>query len=287
MGEKAAIPESIRAAYDTTGEYDVRVRTHALYSVAEGSWPEWLLQQVPREGVRSVLDVGCGPGALLRQLASVGIGDRWVGIDQSEAMVEKAQALADEAGLPIEYRLGDILSPPRGEERFDLVCACHMLYHVSDIALAVRNCRDLLSPQGTFLATTNSRETMEPYCRAVWSAVQARLPHLRSNLTPDHVRFSLENGAEHLVPSFDQMELRVRRDAFRFTEAAPWADYLKSGRDLRMPPDHTEKDWQQVCAVIDEVTQEQLADGPLIVPKTAGVFLCRKVSRHQGGDACP
>jgi len=275
MSRRPAVPDSIRAAYESTDAYDVRARTHELYSVAEGSWPEWLLQQAPRNGIRSVLDVGCGTGGFLRQLAAASIGDRWLGIDQSEAMVKKAQVLADEAGQPIEYRLGDILAPPSEGERFDLVCACHMLYHVSDIALAVRNCRDLLTPQGTFLATTNSRHTMEPYSQAVWSEVQARLPHLTIQAAPDHSRFNLEDGAEYLLPSFDRIELRVRRDAFRFAEAAPWADYLKSGRDLRMAPGHTEEDWRQAVQVIDEVAQAQLADGPLIVPKAAGVFLCR------------
>jgi SAM-dependent methyltransferase len=276
MNRKPGVPDSVQAAYESTDSYDVRARTHALYSVAQGSWQDWLLQQVPREGVRSVLDVGCGPGALLRELASAGIGERWLGIDQSEAMVRKARALADEAGLPIEYRLGDILDPPHEEERFDLVCACHMLYHVFDIALAVRNCRDLLAHQGTFLATTNSRHTMEQ-SQTVWSEVKARLPHIGLDPAPDHLRFALENAAQYLLPSFDHIELRVRRDAFRFTDAAPWTAYLKSGRELHLPPGHSEEDWRQVAQAIDDAVQAQLADGPLIVPKAAGVFLCRTV----------
>jgi len=275
MDKTAGIPDSVRAAYESTAGYDLRVRTHELYSVARPSWSEWFMQQVPRTGVRTVLDIGCGTGGLLRQLAAAGIGDHWVGIDQSEAMVQKAQALADEAGLAIEYRLGDLMDSPHEGECFDLVCACHMLYHVSDIAGAVSNCSHLLSPQGTFLAATNSGQTIKSHYPAVWSAVRERLPHMKLDPTPDHSRFTLENGAQYLVPSFDWIELRVRRDAFRFSEPAPWADYLKSGRDLRMTPGHTEEDWQQVARVIDDVAQAQLADGALIVPKVAGMFLCR------------
>ncbi len=276
MGETAGIPGSIRAAYVNTASYDVRIRTHALYSVVKQSWSEWLLAQVPRTSVHTVLDVGCGTGGLLRQLAAEGIGERWLGFDQSEAMVQRAQALADEAGRDINYRLGDILAPPCEGARFDLVFACHMLYHVSDMSGAVRNCSQLLSPQGTFLATTNSRYTMHPYYQEVWSLVQERLPHIRFNPEPDHLRFNLENGAEYLVPSFDCIELRVRRDAFRFSEATPWADYLKSGRELRMAEGHTEEDWQQVSQVIDEVVKTQFTDGEIVVPKAAGVFLCRR-----------
>jgi len=278
MGDCAGTPDSVRAAYQSTAGYDVRTRTHDLYSITTPNWSEWLIQQVPRAGVRAVLDVGCGTGGLLRKLAAAGIGDGWVGIDQSEAMVQEAQALADEAGLAIEYRKGDILDPPCEGERFDLICACHMLYHVSDISGAVRRCSQLLSPQGTFLAATNSRYTMQPYSQAVWSAVRERLPQIKLN--PEHgPRFTLENGAEHLVPNFDCIELRVRRDAFRFSEATPWADYLKSCRDLDMPVGHTEDDWRQVAQVIDEVVQAQLAEGVLIVPKVAGVFLCGRPNR--------
>ncbi|MCJ7752249.1 MAG: class I SAM-dependent methyltransferase, partial [Armatimonadetes bacterium] len=162
MGEDESVPDSVKAAYEATDDYEVRARTHELYSVAEGSWPEWLVARLPREGVRAVLDVGCGTGGILRLIAGAGVGERWVGVDQSAAMVEKARSLAEEAGLSIEFRQGDILDPSSDGERFDLICACHMLYHVPDIDAALANCVRLLAPGGTFAATTNSRDTMNP-----------------------------------------------------------------------------------------------------------------------------
>ena len=271
--EEGRVSESVKAAYQTTSDYDVRVRTHELYSVAEGSWPEWLVAQLPREGVRAVLDVGCGTGGILRLIAAAGIGERWVGVDQSAGMVETARALADEAGLALEFRQGDILDPPRDEERFDLICACHMLYHVPDIAPAVANCARLLAPGGTFVATTNSRDTMAPYDEDVWRAVRERLPRVRPDAAA-HARFSLENGAEFLLPHFDRIELRVRRDAFRFPSPEPWAAYLKSGRQLDMPADHTDEEWAEVAAMLDDIARKQFTGDELVVPKVAGMFVC-------------
>jgi SAM-dependent methyltransferase len=265
--------DSVKAAYEATDDYEVRVRTHELYSVAEGSWGEWLVGQLPREGVRAVLDVGCGTGGILRLIAAAGIGERWVGVDQSEAMVEKAQGLAGEAGLSIEFRQGDILDPPRGEERFDLICACHMLYHVADLDATLSNCVRLLAPGGRFVATTNSRDTMNPYFAEVESALAERFPEINIEPAPDRC-FSLENGAEFLVRHFDHIELRVRRDAFRFPSPEPWAAYLKSGRHLDMPSDHTDDEWAEVAGMIDRIAQEQCAGGELVVPKVAGMFLC-------------
>ncbi len=82
------IPDSIHTVYESTDHYDVRVRTHALYSIVKQSWVEWLLKQISQAGVDTVLDLGCGTGGLLHRLASEGIDKRLLGIDQSEAMVK-------------------------------------------------------------------------------------------------------------------------------------------------------------------------------------------------------
>jgi SAM-dependent methyltransferase len=274
VGEETQVSDSVRAAYETTDDYEVRARTHDLYSVAQPSWLEWLVAQLPRELVRAVLDLGCGTGGILRMIAAAGIGERWVGVDQSEAMVQKAQALADEAGLSIEFRQGDILDPPSDGERFDLICACHMLYHVPDIDAALANCARFLAPGGTLVATTNSRDTMNPYDKQIWSALKERFPRVRHDAAA-HVRFSLENGAESLLRHFDRIDLRVRRDALRFPSPEPWAAYLKSCRHLAMPQDHTDEEWAQVSAMIDDLARKQFTGDELIVPKVAGVFLCR------------
>jgi len=291
MGEETRMSDSVKAAYEATDDYEVRARTHELYSVAEGSWPEWLVAQLPREGVRAVLDVGCGTGGILRLIAGAGIGERWVGVDQSEAMVQKAQVLADEAGLTVEYRRGDILDPPRDGERFDLICACHMLFHVLDIDAALASCGRRLAPGGTFVATTMSRDTMAPYDEEVWRAVRERFPRVRPDAGA-HARFSLENGAEFLLGHFDRIELRVRPDAFRFLDPDPWAAYLKSCRRLVLPEDHTDEEWAEVAEMIDHIAREQFTGDELIVPKVAGVFLCtgaegQEASRHGAQGSCP
>jgi 2-polyprenyl-3-methyl-5-hydroxy-6-metoxy-1,4-benzoquinol methylase len=267
------LQNAARSAYATTQDLGTRINTHELYSVSPQSWPEWLLGQVPRDNIRNVLDIGCGMGGLLRQMAAAGIGTQWLGIDQSAAMIAQAQEAAKQTGLAIQYRQGD-LRDNFGEERFDLICACFMLNYLPDINAAVRHCAKALSPQGSFFAATNSELTMAPYWHAAWQAISERLPHIKLN-TATAERFTLENGAEYLIPSYSNIELRIRRDAFYFPEPAPWADYLKSSRHIKMPLGHTEADWRQVAEVIDAVVAEQFAHGPLTVPKIAGVFLCR------------
>ncbi len=50
MGKHARMSDSVKAAYQTTDDYEVRARTHEVYSMAEGSWQEWLVAQVLHVG---------------------------------------------------------------------------------------------------------------------------------------------------------------------------------------------------------------------------------------------
>lgn len=83
-----------------------------------------LLAQVP---LRSrVLEVGCGAGALARDLATKR-GARVTAIDLSPRMIDVARVRTSDS-LGIEYRVADFLAlAPRG---FDVVIATNTLHHL-------------------------------------------------------------------------------------------------------------------------------------------------------------
>jgi ubiquinone/menaquinone biosynthesis C-methylase UbiE len=89
-----------------------------------------------------VLDVGCGPGALVRLLARRGC--QVVGVDTDPAMVSRAEELA--AGLPgAEFRQGSVLALPFADGEFDLVTATNVIFllpePVAGLAEMARVCR--------------------------------------------------------------------------------------------------------------------------------------------------
>lgn len=97
---------------------------------AEGENTQALIDALPLGGVRSVLDVGCGSGAMTRALARrLGPDVDVCGLDVSPGHVGYARRLAAEGGLPnVRYVLGDILAAPAGRaERFDLVFEKYVL----------------------------------------------------------------------------------------------------------------------------------------------------------------
>lgn len=80
-----------------------------------------------------VLDVGCGSGAVTREIARR-VGDRGltVGLDPSPELLAVARELAQEAGLGyrVEFREGDALRLPFPDQSFDVVLCATVLSHV-------------------------------------------------------------------------------------------------------------------------------------------------------------
>lgn len=88
------------------------------------------LAELLREGM-TVLDVGCGTGAITRGIAEiVGPTGRVVGIDSNPALIETAkQTYCDISGL--EFEIGDIFNLPYKEE-FDIVTSARVLQWLSN-----------------------------------------------------------------------------------------------------------------------------------------------------------
>ena len=95
---------------------------------------------------KSVLDLGCGTGALARRLRELG-AVRVLGIDVSARMLAEAQTrTADPAIL---YRRSTIEAIGRDMGPFDLVVSSLALHYVADFASVCRAVARLLAPGGT------------------------------------------------------------------------------------------------------------------------------------------
>ncbi len=82
---------------------------------------------------KRVLEVGCGNGWVLREIARrVGESGRAVGLDPSDELLAIAREQASQEGLQIEVRQGDARNLPFGDGEFDVVLVPLVLLHVPD-----------------------------------------------------------------------------------------------------------------------------------------------------------
>lgn len=118
-------------------------------SLVEQDW-SWLVERLRQEGVRTVLDVGFGPGHWSVALARAGF--RVTAIDISSVAVARLRAWAEEEGLPVEVHVCPAQGLPT-DWAFDAVIANSVLDHMfkEEAEEAMRRIRAVLKPGGLLL----------------------------------------------------------------------------------------------------------------------------------------
>lgn len=142
-----------------------------------------------------VLDAACGTGRYALQLAEAGA--RVCGMDATLEMLARARDRADERGLTLDLRDGDLHALPFGEKSFDLVVSGLALCHVPDLSPVMAEFARVLRPGGRVVISD-----FHPFClligwRTAFDRPEARYwieNHL--NLTEAYVRALLTNGFE-------------------------------------------------------------------------------------------
>ncbi|MFQ5458268.1 MAG: class I SAM-dependent methyltransferase, partial [Myxococcota bacterium] len=101
---------------------------------------------------KDVLEVGCGTGLILKEVASE--ARRAAGVDLSAGMLRGSK----ERGLCVVQ--GDATEIPFASETFDVVCAYKVLPHVRDLKAALAEMSRLLRPGGHLLLEFYNRRSL-------------------------------------------------------------------------------------------------------------------------------
>jgi ubiquinone/menaquinone biosynthesis C-methylase UbiE len=91
----------------------------------------WLLRNLGIAEGSSVIEAGCGNAAALPDVLSiVGTTGRLVGIDPTQAFIERARTHAEQLGaLNVRFEVGDIRSIPSADSEFDAAYCDKVLIH--------------------------------------------------------------------------------------------------------------------------------------------------------------
>lgn len=260
-----------------TGEYlNKRYEIHERYSVPRIDFPAWVLGRVQWQGVKRVLDIGCGPGHYAAALGELAPDVEYYGFDYSSAMLAQHQSTHNRLAQ------ADARFIPFADNVFDVVMANHMLYHVPDIAGAIGEIRRVLKPDGVLVTATNSINTMPQFYELYKRAIMVlSSPGKQINVPlPASHSFSLESGTRQLARYFFAVVRHDFPSAFVFEEVEPVMAYLESTRTLREPQLPPGVSWDAMMLIMREQIKNQITYvGELIVHKLSGVL----VASDQGG----
>lgn len=145
-------PQTTGATIHWAGRYDNIVRFMTLFQ--EGDIRKKTVAVAQLKPGESVLDVGCGTGAITRLAKQqVGPKGRVVGLDASPEMIDVARQQAVKAKLDIDFRLEAIEHMPFPDASFDVVLSSFMIHHLpGDLKrLGLLEVRRVLKPGGRLL----------------------------------------------------------------------------------------------------------------------------------------
>jgi len=116
------------------------------------------------------LSLGCGTGALERDLARRGLVRTCLGLDISEAAIAHSRRAAQEAGIDcLEYQVADLDAISFPEARYDAIFFHQALHHVSRLEACLQAVRSALKEGGVLYID----EYVGP-SRAEWDARRIR-----------------------------------------------------------------------------------------------------------------
>lgn len=111
-----------------------------------------MLHRLAPEPGRRLLDVGCGNGTDVLELAGrVGPSGEVVGVDVNERAIEEARARGTGTGVPASFRIASAYALPFPDGRFDGVRAERMVQHLADPAGAIAEMARVARPGGQVL----------------------------------------------------------------------------------------------------------------------------------------
>jgi SAM-dependent methyltransferase len=159
--DRAALRHLLRKRKDTARAYfDELAGRFGKDYVPGRSWKALAEALIKVLNYRVVADLGAGEGTLAQLLAQR--AEKVIAVDLSPKMVEFGQQLAVQNGLAnLEYRLGDIESPPIDDGTLDLAVLSQALHHAEHPQRALDAAFRAIKPGGRLVVLDLLQHTFE------------------------------------------------------------------------------------------------------------------------------
>lgn len=134
-----------------------------------------ILESISFDRPFTFLDVGCGNGWVVREIAKEENCKKSIGVDKSKKMIMQARKKIK--SKKEEYIHADIESM-KNREKFDFIFSMESLYYVDSIEIALKKIYKLLKPGGQFFCGTDFYTDNKATAR--WANMMKIQMHLHS-----------------------------------------------------------------------------------------------------------
>jgi ubiquinone/menaquinone biosynthesis C-methylase UbiE len=122
-------------------------------NLSHGAMTDWALQLITIPRVATILDIGCGGGRTIQELAAWAPEGKVFGLDYSPTSVEVSRntnAHEIDAGR-VQIEQGSVAALPFPDHSFDIVTAVETHYYWPDLPANVREVFRVVKPGGRFV----------------------------------------------------------------------------------------------------------------------------------------
>ncbi len=269
-------PDNLKTVqYPNAARLTARIRLHEQYSTNHQSLQQWFFDHLLRLAPEPsrILEIGCGRGDVWKHNADrIPAGWQITLTDFSAGMLADCRGhLGPELAGRFAYEMVDARTIPYGDQRYDIVIANHMLYHVPNRPQAIAEFRRVLKPDGYFLGMTNGKD----HLRELMELGERFIPALAAERNQDGFitdYFSLENGLDQLRVQFASVSVAQFDNNLWVTAATPIMDYIGSMTEC-LPG-------EEIIAVNHAALQAELERriveaGGIHITKATGLLLAR------------
>ena len=140
----------LQRQYRDASNLQARVALHQHFSTNPQGLLRWFMEQLEIPEDADILEVGCGPGALIQALAARATEGLIVGVDPSPTMLRQAarrNAQAIQKGL-VQVQAASAAALPFGDAAFDKALTANSLPFWPDQEAGVREMWRVLTPGG-------------------------------------------------------------------------------------------------------------------------------------------
>lgn len=268
----SAEKEKLEKQYHNDENLQKRIDIHG-YSTAEVPWMNWIYKHLNIESGMKILELGCGNGLLWKEnIEELPENVEILLTDYSKGMLEKTEKILESYGkilkernIRIRFMQADANDLQIKEEKFDLVIANHMLYHIDNRRELFQNIRNILTETGRFCCSTVGASHMQELNNLITKF--DRSIEIPSQWLTN--KFQLENGREQLQNVFRKVELKIQDNDLQVDNIDAIYSYACSYPGNAS--DILKKREKEFKKTIAKIIKDK---GTVYIHKSQGIFIC-------------